>query len=158
MQEVLPSIFMLLRKIIRYVREKTRSSFWKTPCLLIICEKTSFLSNLTLAARMGAIQGKSCLFILEQACQPWVLLSILQNGKLMNICTYMHRGKGPPIYCKKPVFVWSFFFFSFRNSCLRLETLFIMPELEAVFTFWGKVFLCSVNNAAVFGYSCAPRN
>lgn len=49
-------------------------------------------------------------------------------------------------------------FFSFRNSWVRLETLFIMPELEAVFTFWGKVFLCSVNQAAVLGSSYAPRN
>lgn len=59
--------------------EKKRSSFWKTPYLLIICERTSFLRNLTLAFRMGAIQGKLCLFILEWACQPWVLLSILRS-------------------------------------------------------------------------------
>lgn len=111
MQEVLRSIFRLLGKIIRYVREKKRSSFWKTPYLLIICERTSFLRNLTLAFRMGAIQGKLCLFILEWACQPWVLLSIVRKWKLMKLHTYMHKGKGHSVDYEKSVYVWSYFFF-----------------------------------------------
>ena len=70
----------------------------------------------------------------------------------------MHKGKGHSIDDEETVYVRSYFFFSFRNSWVRLEPLFIMPELEAVFTFWGEVFLHSVNKAAVFGSSYAPRN